>query len=190
MSPLFLISYTALWLIVALAFVLIILLYRQLGLVYLGTSEGVNRDGLDVGSLVPEFSTPDLHGRQQTLEQFLDKPLLLVFGSPVCEPCQQLIPHLNTLAHETRDRLNHVFLTYGTVEENSAFVARYAVTVPVLVTSDGQLMEKFQVRVTPFGFIIGTDGKVKAKGLVNGRAHLERLLQESGLKDAAAPRAS
>ena len=51
-------SYIALWVIVALQGVAIFLLLRQLGIMYLGTAQGVARDGIAPGTTAPDFALP------------------------------------------------------------------------------------------------------------------------------------
>jgi len=45
MSPVFYVSYGALWLLVLVLGVLVLLLYRHFGMMAMGTLEGVQRDG-------------------------------------------------------------------------------------------------------------------------------------------------
>ncbi len=45
--------------------------------------------------------------------------------------------------------------------------------------------ERYRVRVTPFGFVVGEDGRIRAKGLCNGRERLKELLVAGGLEKMA-----
>ena len=56
MSTLFYVSYAALWLLLLTIGVLVLLLYRHFGVMSLGTLEGVQRDGLPIGSVAPPIS--------------------------------------------------------------------------------------------------------------------------------------
>ena len=52
---------------VFLLFLLVFLLYRQLGIMYLGSAEGVSRDGLDRGTKAPDFTVTDQYGEAHRL---------------------------------------------------------------------------------------------------------------------------
>ena len=82
MEGIWLVSFIALWIIVILEGVLIVLLYRQLGVLYLGSASGVSRDGLAVGSPAPDFQLPDADGQTRRLSDYRGRNVLLLFGSP------------------------------------------------------------------------------------------------------------
>ncbi len=177
MSGIWLVSYLALWAVVLFQGVVIFLLLRQLGVMYLGTAQGVARDGLSVGERAPDFTLPDLEGRTVSLADFRGHPLLLVFGSPTCVPCQRLIPDLNVFAHERPDELRVLFLSRGEVEEVRRFASDHDVQVPVATFPDDALADQYRARVSPFAFLIDGEGVIRAKGLTNNREHLELLLR-------------
>ncbi len=82
MEGIWLISYIVLWAAVLALGVLVLLLYRQLGIMYLGTAEGVSRDGIDRGATAPDFALTDQHGALQRLSGYRGRPVMLLFGSP------------------------------------------------------------------------------------------------------------
>src|SRR5438552_14620065 len=97
------ISYVALWVLVLALGLLVLLLYRQLGIMYLGSAEGVSRDGLPKGTTAPDFSLADQYGNVQRLSSYRGRPVLLVFGSPSCTPCRTLLPQMEEWAEHHRD---------------------------------------------------------------------------------------
>lgn len=177
MSGPWLVSYIALWTVVLFQGVVIFLLLRQLGVIYLGTAQGVARDGLPLGRRAPDFALPDLDGRPTSLAGFRGLPLLLIFGSATCAPCRTLIPDLNVFARERRDDLRVLFLCRGGVQEARRFAGEVDVQVPVAVHPDEQLPDQYKTRVTPFAFLVDGEGMIRAKGLANNREHLELLLR-------------
>lgn len=177
MSGIWLGSYIALWAIVLFQGLLIFLLLRQLGQMYLGTARGVAGDGLPLGREAPDFSAPDLEGRTVSLTGFRGQPLLLIFGSPTCGPCRTLIPDLNVFAEERRQELRVLFMSRGELEETQRFASEFDVRVPIAIHPDEELPGKFQARVTPFAFLLDSDGVIRAKGLANNRSHLDLLLR-------------
>ena len=177
MSGPWLVSYIALWAVVLFQGVVIFLLLRQLGVIYLGTAQCVARDGLPLGRRAPDFTLPDLDDRPTSLAGFRGLPLLLIFGSATCAPCRTLIPDLNVFARERRQELRVLFLSRGEVEEARRFAGELDVQVPVAVHPDETLPDQYKTRVTPFAFLIDGDGVIRAKGLANNREHLEMLLR-------------
>jgi methylamine dehydrogenase accessory protein MauD len=176
-------SYIALWIIVALQGVAIFLLLRQLGIMYLGTAQGVARDGIAPGTKAPDFALPSLvqtgDGPTVSLSDYRGKPLVLIFGSSNCNPCRALVPELNEFAAELRDSLNVLFLCRGSESEARAFAEQTAITVPVAAHPDDDLPDKYKARVTPFAFIIDGEGVVRSKGLANNRLHLDALWDQA-----------
>src|SRR6478672_129755 len=92
MEGIWLFSYVVLWIVVLALIVLVYLLYRQLGIMYLGSAQGVSRDGLAPGTTAPDFSLTDQYGNPQRLADYRGRPTFLIFGSPSCSPCRVLLP--------------------------------------------------------------------------------------------------
>lgn len=177
MSGIWLVSYIALWAVVLLQGVIIFVLLRQLGLMYLGTAQGVSRDGLAVGERAPDFAVQALEGTTLSLADFSGRSLLLVFGSANCAPCRTLIPDLNVFARELAHELRVLFLSRGEDGEARRFAREVDAQVPVATHPDEALSDAYKARVTPFAFLIDGDGVIRAKGLANNRSHLDMLLQ-------------
>ncbi len=177
MSGAWLASYIALWAVVLFQGLLIFLLLRQMGVMYLGTAQGVARDGLPVGERAPEFTVAGLDGRPVSLVDFRELPLLLVFGSPNCAPCRTLAPDLNVFARERQEELRVLFLSRGEADDARGFASKNDLQVPVATHPDDDLPSKYRARVTPFAFLIDGEGVIRAKGLANNREHLEMLLR-------------
>ena len=67
--------------------------------------------------------------------------------------------------------------------KNREFVLTHKLeNFPVVTAPD--VAAKYQVRVPPYAILVGTDGLVKAKGLVNHLEHLESLLTAARLGHA------
>ncbi len=177
MSGVWLTSYVILWGIVLFQGLVIFVLMRQLGIIYLGTAQGVARDGIAAGQRAPDFTLPDLAGGLRSLAGFHGRSLLLVFGSTSCGPCRGLVPDLNAFAQTHADGLDALFAIRGTPAETQRFAEELGLGVPVGVYNDEELAEKYKVRVTPFAFVIDGEGIVRSKGLANNRAHLDMLLK-------------
>jgi len=172
------ISYVALWVLVLALGLLVLLLYRQLGIMYLGSAEGVSRYGLPPGTKAPDFSLTDQYGNAQRLNAYRGRPAVLVFGSPHCSPCRILLPQLHDWAKAHPD-VGILWLNAASADESLKFVSDTGATVPVApYTPQENLMDKYRVRVTPFMFLLDEDGVVRAKGLVNTKGGLDLYYKE------------
>jgi methylamine dehydrogenase accessory protein MauD len=172
MEGIWLVSFIVLWIIVLVQGVLIFLLYRQLGILYLGSASGVSRDGLAVGSKAPDFQLPDSTGRVQSLAQYRGRPVVLVFGSAHCDPCRRLLPGLQDWADGPGRDFQVIWLNQASDAESRSFQAETGSTLPMLSYQTG-VNDDYRVRVTPFLFMIDRAGTIRAKGLVNTRQQLE-----------------
>ena len=178
MEGIWLVSYIVLWILVLALGALVLLLYRQLGIMYLGSAEGVSRDGLPKGTPAPDFTLTDQYGHQQRVAAYRGRPLLLIFGSAGCSPCRILMPQLDEwlAAHP---EMGIIWLNMNSPEETLKYVSDVGATVPVVPTTpDDKIAERYRVRVTPFSFMIDENGVIRTKGLVNTKAGLDLYYKE------------
>jgi methylamine dehydrogenase accessory protein MauD len=178
MEGFWLVSYIVLWLLVLVLLVLVFVLYRQLGVMYLGSAEGVSRDGIDKGTRAPDFTLTDQYGTPHTLSQYRGHPVLLLFGSPHCSPCRVLLPQLHDWARAHPD-VTVLWLNATSPEESLKFVSDTGASLPILPHEPGQnLLDRYKVRVTPFLFMLDENGVVRAKGLANTKAGVDLYYRE------------
>jgi methylamine dehydrogenase accessory protein MauD len=178
MEGIWLVSYIVLWLLVLVLIALVILLYRQLGIMYLGSAEGVSRDGLARGAKAPDFSLTDQYGNAQRLADYRGKPSVLLFGSPHCSPCRILLPQLHDWS-KAHPEVGILWLNAASPEESLKFVSDTGASLPIAPYSPQEnLMDRYKVRVTPFMFLLDESGIVRAKGLVNTKGGLDLYYKE------------
>ncbi|MGI9253209.1 MAG: TlpA family protein disulfide reductase, partial [Thermomicrobiales bacterium] len=181
MSGMLLVSYIALWVLVAVMAVLLILLYRHFGMISLGTLEGVQRDGLPVGSVAPAISGVTADGKDMGWDPKTNRNKVLLFAAPDCEPCATVMPYVNKLARSGAN-LDIAAIVPGPKIEAVRMRERYDSPFLTLAEDVSGAFGRFRVRVTPFGFVIGPDGRVLAKGLCGDPGRLRHLLNAAGLK--------
>src|SRR5262245_61264202 len=162
MSLLFSVSYVALWVLVLTLGVLVLLLYRHIGMMSLGTLEGVQRDGLPIGAVAPPISGVTAAGQDATWEPTRGQPQLLLFAAPDCEPCATVLPHIERLTPAANGGLGIAAVVPGPRDEVARFVARYRPTFSCLAEDGSGAFTRYRVRVTPFGFVVGSDGRILA----------------------------
>jgi thiol-disulfide isomerase/thioredoxin len=146
--------------------------------VALGTIEGVQRDGLKLGErAVPiEGVTP-----QGEDIQWFPKPgysYLLAFVSPNCGPCERILPSIATLNSDVQVILIVAGSRALVTELQIKF--RLPSSVICLAEEEERVYEDYRVRVTPFAFMIGEDGRIRAKGLCDTAEKLQALLSAEG----------
>ncbi len=185
MSSVFYISYVAMWFLVMIEGVLLLLVYRHFGLVALGTAEGVQRDGLAVGDVAPPMSGITAEGEPVSWAPQPGHAHLLLFAAPECRPCAQVVPYINRLA--ARSDVDVALVVSGPQDGVARLVDKFhpPSSVACLADDGSGVYKRYRVRVTPFAFIVGEDGRIRAKGLCSDPMRLRDLLAMGGL-DAAA----
>ncbi|MCI0889602.1 MAG: redoxin domain-containing protein, partial [Chloroflexi bacterium] len=77
------------------------------------------------------------------------------------------------------EELRVLFLSRSDDESARRFASEQNIEVPVAAHPNEDLPNKYEARVTPFGFLVDDDGVIRAKGLTNNREHLELLLRNA-----------
>jgi len=169
-------SYLVLWSLVGLLALLVLGLRRQVGLLQL-RSRPMPEPGIPVGSPAPAFAGTDLAGKVVPLSDLSGKKVVL-FVSPHCPPCKELLAKLNGQAEELRRNGMHVVLmSQGPVEENQAMRDQYGVPFPLVVQRDREITDLYQATATPLGFAIDEKGTVIGKGVVNTPEKIRELFE-------------
>jgi peroxiredoxin len=110
-----------------------------------------------VGEPAPHLALPDLHGRTVDLSDFHDHAVLLLFWSPECGFCQQLLDTVRTWERESRpDGRRLLVVSTGSVEANQALGLRS----PVLLDTARRVMRTFGAHGTPMALLIGATGAI------------------------------
>ena len=185
MSTAFYISYGALWVLVVVLTVLLLLVYRHFGMMTLGTMEGVQRDGLPIGEKAPSIYGIREKGTETNWQPPSDRSSVIIFASPDCEPCSVVLPAANRLSSMRKADLSVLAVVPGPVESAVRMADQYRLEFDCIAEDGSGAFEKYRVRVTPFAFVVGADGLVRAKGLCSDPMMLRDLLEAAGLPDSA-----
>jgi methylamine dehydrogenase accessory protein MauD len=106
-----------------------------------------------------------------------------IFPSPTCPVCRTLVPTAVSMAQAERLRL--VFASDGDkLEQHETYVNDLGINAYPYIVSQAFGMS-YAVSKLPFAVLIGADGVLRSKGLVNTREHLESLVESmrSGIMD-------
>lgn len=180
MEGIWLWSYLALWGVVLFQTLLLFALMRQVGLLHLRVrpiGAMMGNSGPELGARAPEIVTHDFNsGRPVTLGTSVGKSTLLVFISPGCPACGELMPGLVALQlHE--QKTTDIILVSDIMDErpNREFIERYRLNKTKYILSS-EITEEYRIGGSPYAVLIDAEGIVRTKGLVNHLEHLESLL--------------
>jgi methylamine dehydrogenase accessory protein MauD len=189
MSGVWLASYLVLWLVVLVLAFLLAGSLRQLGLMQLrlGDDPGalITDSGLERGSQAPDFIATDSEsGEAVTLSELPATPRLLVFASPGCLSCRELIPGLNEVRKTRRGEFDFLVVCRGDIESCRAFGRMNRLEAPMVVDTNGQVEKDYLVTLTPFAYLLDHEGRVVIRGVANDWRQLESLLDQEGTLQA------
>ena len=188
MSGVWLASYVVLWVVVLLLAFLLAGALRQLGLLQLrlGDDPGalITDTGLERGAEAPDFAALGSEtGELVSLSDLPAVPRMLVFASPGCLSCRELIPGLNEV-RKTRGEFDFLVVCRGDVESCQAFGRMNGLEAPMVVDTTGQIEKDYLVTLTPFAYLIDHEGRVVIRGIANDWRQLESLLEQEGTLQA------
>jgi peroxiredoxin len=117
--------------------------------------------GLPQGSPAPEFRLQDLSGKPHSLAGYRGKRVLLMFFSPKCGFCTQMLDELAALpANGSTQTPMPIVVTSGTADENRAMFPPGKFKFPVLLQKQGEVSAAYQAYGTPIGYLIDEQGNL------------------------------
>ncbi|MBD9527338.1 MULTISPECIES: redoxin domain-containing protein [Paracoccus] len=171
----------ALWVVVLIQFGVIYVLARQIGVLFervAPVGAMISHAGPEIGARAPDLMLPNLNGPGLSLGAVQDKARLVFFLSTTCPICKALLPALKSIRADESRWLDVVLASDGRETLHRHLIeAEDLGSFPYTLSSE--LGMAFKVSKLPFGVLIGADGVVIAKGLVNNREQLESLLTAS-----------
>ncbi len=178
-DPLFIGLFVLLWFIVIAMALLLIALTRQIGVLHTRLAPAgalMTSAGPAVGEVAPTLALQTLGGAPVQIGGVRERVQLILFISPTCPVCKTLVPTAKSLARSD-SRLELIFGSDGgEAAKHRAYVEEMKLAdYPYVVSLDLGL--KFEVAKLPYAVLIGADGIVRSKGLVNSREHLESLVE-------------
>lgn len=183
-----LISYAILWALVIVLSLMVFALARQVGVLHERVAPAgalMPTSGPKVGEMSDVMSVTDLNGNAVSIGGADSQELatLILFISPTCPVCKSLVPVARSLVSYESRRMRLVFASDGDkIEQHVAYVSDLEIgDFPYIVSQP--LGMAYAVSKLPFAVLIGSDGTLKSKGLVNTREHLESLVEsmDSGI---------
>lgn len=178
MEPL-VISNLVLWVLVLGLAAVVLALLRQVGVLHERIAPAgalVGGELPAVGDEAPVLEVADWRGEVLRIggPNAENIETLLFFVSPSCSVCKSVLPVVCSVRDAEKFRL--VIASDGERDEHVAFVETHGLARERYVLS-AALGLAYQVGRLPYAVLIGADGVVKARGLVNQREHVESLFE-------------
>ncbi len=177
-----LISYLILWALVIFLSLLVFALARQVGVLHERVAPAgalMPTNGPKVGEMTDVMSVSDLQGDAVAIggADLAGLATLILFISPTCPVCKSLVPVARSLVSYEGRRMRLVFASDGDkIDQHVAYVSDLDMKdYPYLVSQ--ALGLAYAVSKLPFAVLIGSDGTLQSKGLVNSREHLESMVE-------------
>jgi methylamine dehydrogenase accessory protein MauD len=180
-------SYLVLWVLVIVLSVVVVALARQIGTLHmrLGPRGALELDdeGPPLGEAPEATEMIDINGTPVTLGGPGPQQLLL-FVSPGCGMCEQVLPALPAIARNGQ-LTPYVVADVDRTEAELSFGNR---NISASILSGPELVQRYNVPGTPYVVITDRLGIVRAKGTVNNLEQMEGLVDTARrrVKQAAA----
>jgi methylamine dehydrogenase accessory protein MauD len=151
-------------------------LARQVGVLHVRLAPAgalLTGKGPVVGEAAPVLEVATIDGTPLAIGKARGRMQLLLFVSPHCPLCKDLIPIAKNFART--EKLDIVFVGDDALDEQRAMIAR--LDMAGLPFVNGSIVGRtFHVDRLPHAVLIGDNGTLLSKGLVNSREHLESLV--------------
>ncbi len=170
------VSYAVLWAVVVALTVVVVALARQIGTLHLrlgprGALE-VDDEGPPLGEAPPHEETTDAQGRPARIGGPGEAQLLL-FVSPGCHLCEQVLPSLPVVARK-HELVPYVLADVDAEETVSQYERR---RLHARIVSAVGIAQRYRVPGTPYVVVLDRLGVVRGKGTVNNLEQLEGLVE-------------
>jgi cytochrome c biogenesis protein CcmG/thiol:disulfide interchange protein DsbE len=134
------------------------------GMVWL---QSAKYEPLTVGMAAPDFTLPDMAGKNQQLSDYRGKVIFLNFWATWCKPCKEEMPSMQVL-WDSLKKEDFVMLAVSmdrvtTTKEISPFVENLKLTFPILTDSWGQTDKRYKLMGVPETYIIDQSGVLREK---------------------------
>ena len=123
-------------------------------------AEGFNPENLGTppGSVLNDFALPRLGGGTMTLSQWRGRKVALIFVSPRCKYCENLLPDLAAVLSEgVETDPAPVIISTGSVEENQRFFEEHRIACPILLQEDSEVAALYRAMATPLAYLVDFD---------------------------------
>ena len=182
MTEMLLVSNIVLWILVVVLALVVLALARQVGILHERVAPAGARqptEGPKVGESTDPLQLEDLNGNSVTIggADAGGFVTFILFISPTCPVFKSLVPTAKSLARKESARMRLLFASDGDKREQHVAYAKDLQIEEYPYVLSQSLGMVYHVSKLPFALLIGADGSLQSKGLVNTREHLESLVE-------------
>jgi methylamine dehydrogenase accessory protein MauD len=173
-----LVSNALAWVAIIVLGIMVLALARQVGVLHerIAPMGALTMDhGPKIGAHAPIFSLTTLDGADCVIGSPSGRTQLLFFLSPTCPVCKKLLPILRSIRSDEQRDTDILLASDGAVQDHKAFYTREKLA-PFPYVLSAELGLTYRIGKLPYAIVIGPDGRIAAKGLVNNREQIESLL--------------
>jgi len=189
MTSLFWVAFGVQWLVLCVLVVLVVLLYRQFGLMLMPGSRRVGYGGLDVGARAPALPLR-LDGSREvawdwappkSADAFRPQATLALFALAGCQACDELAGDRAGMAQIVQRYPSVQFLWVEGLTKGQPHPVSDGWTLALSPGSGAHAA--MEIPGTPFAYLVSSGARVLAKGLINQPQDIESVLSRSSNGD-------
>lgn len=120
-----------------------------------------------IGAPVPPMSFRDQHGRARSLADFRGRELLMLFWSPYCSYCQNMLDTLASWAHDPPPWAPALLVIAPAAKDNEPVLKLGA---PLAIDVGRKFSTVFGVNGTPTGVLLDDQGRIAAEAAIGADA--------------------
>lgn len=122
-----------------------------------------------IGEPAPEFTLPDLDGKNVSLAEYHGRRTMLLFWNPGCGFCQQMLQDLRTWeVQRSAGAPEVVVISTGAAQENRVMGLRS----PMLLDSSMSVGQRYGAMGTPMAVLVDAEGRVASEVAAGAEAVL------------------
>jgi hypothetical protein len=170
--------------------ILIVILYRQLAFLLRGVDRIDNQasGGLPVGTLAPQFDYENLRSGVRLATTFADERwTLLMFLDPLCVTCEQALKALEAMTNPTLPTFRILVVSSAAPNVVSAVHAFASTSLALGHVSAEVTKHLYRVESTPFLYVIGPTGVIRAKGAAANESSIYQLVDAAARTGTTRP---
>lgn len=127
-----------------------------------GKASSTNKNATSDKKPALDFKLKDLNGKDVSLSDYKGKKVFLNFWASWCPPCKAEMPDIEKLYEETKDS-DLVILAVNVGESKSevtSFLNDNKYSFPVLLDSDQNITNQYNIKGIPTSFFIDKEGNI------------------------------